>query len=317
MKKLGINIFLLVTIYLLICFPLSILYENYFKNNLDLSLKPNWILAKKNQHFDFAVLGSSRVINLVDVQAIEQKNKNQGINLGSSGTGLPETFLLLNQFLKNGNTIDTLFLEINPNLLNAEMSFSLPFHPYYYFQFMNQQEVVEVYKDCMPDIKYYLWRYIPMVKYFEYNNFFPIGSFVKGAKQATTSNFDNTDGSELMKGNKFMGFVKLEEKQLGVVNEIDKKYLLNIINLAKQVGIPLIGYTAPELKEIGKYEQGREQVYNEINNIFEGEKIPYHNFATSFSDTLYFTDYLHLNEKGINSFSTIMADSLFAHPILP
>ena len=149
MKKLGINIFLLVTIYLLICFPLSILYENYFKNNLDLSLKPNWILAKKNQHFDFAVLGSSRVINLVDVQAIEQKNKNQGINLGSSGTGLPETFLLLNQFLKNGNTIDTLFLEINPNLLNAEMSFSLPFHPYHYFQFIHQLEVAEVYNQVL------------------------------------------------------------------------------------------------------------------------------------------------------------------------
>ncbi len=316
MKKLGINILLLAILYILICYPLSILFSNYFNNNMDVSLKPNWILAKKNQHFDFAVLGSSRVINLVDIQKIEQKNKNEGINLGSSGTGLPESYLLLNQFLKNGNTIDTLFLEINPNGLNAEMSFSLPFHPYFYFQFMNQQEVAEVYKDCVPDIKYYLWRYIPMAKYFEYNNFFPLMSVLKNDKPELLNDFDKADGSELLKGNKFVGFVKLEEKQM-VVNKIDKKYLLKIIELAKQKSIPLIAYTAPELKEIDKYEFGREQVYGEINHLFEGEKIPYHNFASAVSDTLYFTDYLHLNEKGINSFSTIMADSLFAHRIMP
>ena len=74
---------------------------------------------------------------------------------------------------------------------------------------------------------------------------------------------------------------------------------------------------APELKEIGKYEQGRKAVYYEIYKILEKEKIDYHNFSSVVSDTLYFRDYLHLNENGIEQFSNIMADSLFANPILP
>lgn len=316
MKKIGINIILVVVICFLVCYPMSNIFNNYFHNNLDVSLKPNWILSKKNQHFDFGVLGSSRVINLVDIQAIEQKNKNEGINLGVSGTGLAESYILLSKFLKNGNSIDTLFLEINPNLLNAKMSFSLPFHPYFYFQYIKEDEIGEVYKDCVPDLKYYLWRFVPMASYFEYNNFFPLAAVIKSNKQVALNDFDKFDGSELMKGNEFAGLIKLEEKKLGI-NDIDKKYLLKIIDLAKAKMIPLIAYTAPELKEIGKYEQGRKAVYYEIYKILEKEKIDYHNFSSVVSDTLYFRDYLHLNENGIKTFSNIMADSLFANPILP
>ena len=66
----------------------------------------------------------------MDIQAIEQKNKNEGINLGVSGTGLAESYILLSKFLKNGNSIDTLFLEINPNVIQLAVSslFLFPIH---------------------------------------------------------------------------------------------------------------------------------------------------------------------------------------------
>lgn len=312
MKQLIFKIGILIVIYLLICFPLSYYFDNYFATNLDQSLKPNWILAKKNQHYDFATLGASRVFNLVDIAKIESKNDNEGINLGASGTGLPESYILLRQFIKNGNTIDTLYLDINPNILNADISFSKPFHPYFYFPLLKDEEIAAVYKDYFPAAKYYLWRYVPMAKYFEYNNFLSVINVLKNNTFLSKSPFEKTDGSLLLDGSNFDGFVELEKKQLGI-NENDKKYLLKIIELTKTKHIPLIAYTAPELPEIAKYEMGRKEVYDYIESIFFKEKIPYHNFSNQITDTIYFKDYLHLNEKGIDSFSTIMADSLFQH----
>lgn len=285
--------------------------DAFYAKHLNQCFKPYWVMSKKDQHYNYGIIGSSRALNIVNIKTTELYGKDNGINLAASGTGIAECYLIYSSFIENGNLLDTLFVQMDIYTLNASISFNSPFHPFLYFPFLNEQDVQEVYKDNVSKLDYLLWRYVPYFKYAEFNNYYPIYKMKMIDNMCPVSPYEAYDGSEILTDEDYEGF-KPMQKKYHTVNPIDKKYVEKLVKLAQQQGTKVIFFTAPEFKEIKQFQQNREQMYAEIRGIAEKYHIPYHDFTNykDFTDKSLFGDYLHLNPIGVEKFSTFFADTL-------
>ncbi len=133
-------------------------------------LKPFWMLNQKNQHYKFAFLGSSRVFYTTDIGETEKAWNGNGINLGSGGSSLIDNYLTLYLFLKHGNKIDNLLLQVDDISLNPEKRFSRPLNEYIFYENFSDKEVQRVYHENCPRWKFYAYKFFPPFIFIEFNN---------------------------------------------------------------------------------------------------------------------------------------------------
>lgn len=311
MKRLFIKIFIVLSILYVVGFFFQRYCDNFYATHLNQCFKPYWVMSKKNQHYNYGIIGSSRALDNINIKITELYGKKDGINLAASGTGIAECYLLYSEFIENGNTLDTLLMQIDIYSLNASISFNSPFHPYLYFPYLKEKDVQEVYKDNVGKLKLFFWMYVPYFKYAEFNNYFPIYKMTMVDNMCPVSPFEAYDGSEILTDDDYAGF-KPVQKKYHTVNLIDKKYIEKLIQLAQKQGTKVIFFTSPELKDIKQYQENREQMYVEIRKIAEKYNIKYHDFTNykDFTDKSLFGDYLHLNPRGVEKFSEFFADTL-------
>src|SRR4051812_45086874 len=103
MKKIVHKLFLLLLLHAALFFPSSHYFDSYFSAHLNMSEKANWIFSQTDQHLDFAVIGASRTLNVIDVREIEKITDFKGINLAAAGNGYADNYLVYTNYLKNGN----------------------------------------------------------------------------------------------------------------------------------------------------------------------------------------------------------------------
>ena len=129
--------------------------------------KSSWVLNKKNEIYDVAFLGNSRVYTQIYTDSLTHKLGKNCVNLGVDGTNIMHHYLLLNLFLKQHNTIKYLVYNIDP----WSLSFNLddPKRTWILLNEINDSSVYSEYKSVF-GYRTYLWRYFPFWKFTEYNS---------------------------------------------------------------------------------------------------------------------------------------------------
>lgn len=287
-------------------------YTKYTLAHKNLCEKSDWIMNHQYQSFDFAFIGNSRVINMIDVNVVEKKTGKSGINLGLVGANNAESYIILNRFLNSGNSIKNLIIQVDMHSLDSK-TLPYPFHSYNYMHLLSDSIVSNTFKDNVSITKWLMWKYIPFARYMEFSNKYVLYKIVKGGYECKVNEkFDTSKGSDI-ENNKVLKPEKYEYKY-SIVEKTDKKYFDKLIQLANQKGMNVILYTAPMYHQYFDHQLKLKDILNEIGKEAKEQHIPYVNFSGTMdslcTDTKNYNDNIHMNDIGVYKFSLAIADSL-------
>ncbi len=197
MKNINIKKYVLFGVFLFtLLFLLQLLFDARIpKNN---NRKPYWILNKKNQIYDYIILGSSRTYTGIIPDTLEKFTSAKNIiNLSLNGTTYPELYYLFKKFISSNKVSNLILLSdiytVDNNFLDD------PIHPYFYFPFIGDGEIDDILKKFYPE-NYYFWKWIPFLKYSEYNDFVGYRTFIGTFFTKENSPFEKTKGYQLNPG---------------------------------------------------------------------------------------------------------------------
>lgn len=300
MKRLVLKT-LFLTALLAVCLHFMELLFNHFVPK-DISVKRYWIF-QKNETYDFAVLGSSKVENCIDVMTLQQKSGKKGINLGVGGIRYNECYIILNKFLAK-NKVKELFVEVNVYAFDHR-STSAVFHPYYFIPYRNDSVIAPIIKNHITSEEWWRWELIPFAAYVEYNSLIGYSNILNLMRNRAPL-FDST-GSHLLPAQPFAGINK--DVDFGI-EQREVAYLDLIVETARKHNLRIQFFTTPDYAYDFPH---RATIQRFINEKAEGHKIPYFSFETwpLRSQQKYFRDYTHFNAEGALLFSSALADSLF------
>lgn len=275
--------------------------------------KPSYVISNNNLQFDYICGGSSRVHNNFNTLLFDSITGLKGFNIGYGGSAIIENYTTLYLFLKSGNRTKNYLLQVEDNsLINQNIGMTYPFHDYFFFRQIGDPVIDEAYKNSLPDIKYYLWKYIPFIKYCEFNNYYSLKKIIKPPL---------VDGDMLL--NK--GYNKLDilhkpafpkNNYEAIISEtrvdtININYLKKIQELCKQNHINFIIYSAPVYQP--SYESYKpKNLRDSLLNFVKQNNIPYYNFISdsNFKNVSLFYDETHLNAIGTDKFTKQLATNL-------
>lgn len=273
-------------------------------------LKPFWILNQENQNYDFAFLGSSRVFYNTDIKEAEKSWGGKGINLGSGGSSLIDNYLSLYLFLKHGNKIKNLFLQIDDISLNPEERFQRPLNEYIFYENFSDKEVENTYRENCPPWKFFAYKYFPPFIFMEFNNPYRVAAI---QNMIGKKNWSESGGSDFKDGTMDDPEKALSEMRATkiVVSKQGEEYLKKIIKLSKDNGINLILYTAPHYATDQKAASWFDPIEKYTTDLAVEENIPYLNF--NFSEISpkqeLFYKIGHFNRDGVTAFMKIILPS--------
>lgn len=298
MKKFLIKSFSFAIVALLVLMAISSVLAMAMKD--DKQEKMSWIAAKYNQNYGFAFLGSSRVLNMVDIKYLQDEWLTNGINLGTAGSGLADNYLTLYRFYENGNKINNLFLQLDEQSLDPDQGFGYPFHEYLYFDLLGDKNANAVYREQSGEFKTWLWERLPFTRYIEFNNPFKkalLHNFGEGI------NYDSTGGSQLLPAKSIDNWAVKDPAKQWSVDEQSKKYLDMIVELAQNNGTNVVFYTAPYPKDAND-SPSLLDIEDFIIKTAAKKRIIFLDFRqTEISNTREnFRNLEHLNEEGVRIF---------------
>lgn len=275
---------------LLVLQVMTVAYDHYCVR--DHTNKIFWILSKRDETYPVAFLGSSRSQSNFSGEYLEKELGIKSINLGNGGSSPIDQYLILENFLSQGNKIDRLVLALDDDALDTT-SFTQPFQYYSFLPKLDRpvnREVVHDYWGARS-----LVYYIPFYKYAEFNgqigaiNFF---NMMRG-KPAT---FDSW-GCKLSDRE----FVKRDFRPSRVVvHEIARKYFEKIIDVCEREHIQLWLVYPPDHPDIQRSRMGREEIMDYYSKLADRHAVRFIRYdqLPEFSGSQYFRDARHLNKKG-------------------
>lgn len=300
--------------FLFVLYGLLYAVEQLYKTGINkMNDKPLWAQHFTNETFDFVVSGSSRAENNVDVNTIEAHTGLKGINIAYSGSAYAENYLALNIFFDSGNKAKYILLNADVwGVIDQKKAYSYPFHGYYYFNQLGNDTVDKLIEENYGMVKFYIWKYLPFVKYGEYNNIFNPVKFYVGEMPQPES-FSNNKGTDLLSKTNNLDIPELKENF-----ELDNYSICNlkrIINLSKKNNAKLILFHSPDMKSIRKRNKAHNEdaCINFLSSIAKESNVEYWNYSSleEITDrTDYFYNATHLNAEGARVFSGILAESL-------
>lgn len=306
--------FISVAVLLVIFYSLDCFWANWLQKQT--SEKQIWIMNKKNEKYDVAFLGNSRVFTGINADTVQKITGLRAINLGCDGSALIENYIMLKQFLAHGNEIKTLCLQIDKSgLIDMNKAYSYPFHDYLLLDKLDDENVKEAFISTKGKVKYYCWKYIPYIKYAEYNNFYSSRFFFNSNSVKETS--FNLSGSRL-DDIKMSEEVKNKKQNDSIINNfeinpISIQYLNKILETCHEKNIKCVLYKTPMYAPY--YLRSDSGVILTEKFIKEYAIKSQCNFI-DFQDTDIsenfenFKDRSHLNKQGANLFSSIFGTLL-------
>lgn len=302
MKNQLVNILVLVSLLYAIFWALDYCFTSTYKKAS--SSKIQWLYNIEDKEYDFAVHGSSRSYTGVDVGEIENGTGYKGINIAVDGSSITDHYLILKIFLGNNNKIKRLYLQVDPWSCGSEKpaDFATP----KFFPYLSEEVVFNHYKDF--GFKWYAYRYIPFLRYAEYNSLWGVHQYINNAYNLSPENFDK-DGGRMYKNNAFKDENENELREVKFDLSNDYVYLNNIISLCKKNNIDLILFTAPISNIIINEKYNRNTLAFEELMIKKG--VSYENFGHIYGNkTKFFVDPVHLNPPGVKDFSIRIRNDL-------
>ena len=337
MKKLFLHLVIFISIILAICLGLDRLYKKFIPEKI--AEKAYWIWQQKPKKYDYIVLGSSRAESSFNCLVFDSICNSSGINLAINGAGLIENEMVLKHFLEKNST-RILFLELDEANLSPQNHFSYPFHDYVYFPYMDDALIDYYIKKHEQNHHYYWWKYIPFMKYAEYNSNFSLNKLLypenldsiidcKGFRpfynHESAYTFIDWSGKFLDKRYWEVADYSVPKKSYEEIDSASIEALNNIITICANKNIHVVFYCAPSYEgHFKKYKYNSLDKFEFVNKIAQKKHIPFVNFSYwkyNQIDSIYY-DYSHPNIKGANLMTSIFsyyyknnlqADSTFSH----
>jgi len=283
-------------------------------NNKHLDHRAPWIFQQHNQELDFVILGSSRALNILDVATFEQVSGKKGINIASAGSGFAQNYLHLRQFAEQGNTFNTIILNVDWSGFHSDSSYSYPFSDYAYMPLFEEDWIEDIYYDEVPLHSYLTWKTLPVMKYAEFNENYPIYQTLQNRDYVyQNAVWDSTKGSQLL-FDSVANFPAKDTLKLSFKPDpIDAKYFGMIVEYCKENNIKLLLYTAPYYEG---YFVTRDcsEVFVGLDSVARANDLNHfpHYYNPIGIEKHLFRDYTHLNGEGAMRFSREFAEELVA-----
>ncbi len=290
MKKFSKKLFLFFVLVLVIAKGVDLIMTHYFLQSD--YYKPLWLNKIKNQNLDYVLLGNSRVYSTIDVGEIEKSTDLKGLNLGLDGSNFASQLLMLKIFLENNNNTKKILLQVDPTVYTAEDNDS--FATYNFLPLLGKNYVFDHYTSLGNE--YYLYKYIPLVKYGKFNFKWSMENLVKLKLNQWNPPYDQYGSylhDEEYQGDSLQHFenTSIQEQSL---------YLRKIISYCKAKDIELILFTAPYID----YNIENEAIIDRFNNTIRGYNLPYYNYHNLLRKNYdKFYDNNHINTKGVALFN--------------
>jgi hypothetical protein len=317
MKPFLSQILIFLIIGLIILNGIGIILDNYYGtlNNKYIEHKANWVFKKEGHKVDYAVVGSSRAFNIIDIITIDSTLNTNGINLGTAGSAYSQCYILLEKFLRKNHT-DLVLLNLDYSNLTSSQSFSYPFADYAFIPQFEDDTIEMVFKEVVPFPKYLMWKYIKGTKYIEFNRKYPsYKNLIRCGAEELYEDFELTKGTVLVTGNQrgqTDSIEMLDDEEI-TFNSTDLKYLNKIIDLCRNKGIKIVAYAAPYSEDL-YVKRGYQRINRKIAKLADDLEIKWLNMSLNnlSYQTEMFADASHLNINGARLFSVQLADSISA-----
>lgn len=306
MRKIFIKSILFFSLVLAVAFVLDFFWTGYFqkKENMDTEKKENWILAKSGEEYTYAVLGSSRALNMFDVNLLKQECKCNAINIANSGSSFGDQYVLLKKFLQK-NKVANLLLQVDEYSYDSKNAYSYPFKHHYFMPWFFEKDIREVYRDYSNKFYFILWH-IPFFRYIEFNEFYKLINL----KRNKENEYNKTEGYEPLYGQKEAFDCK--KKSYHGFTSLDEKYFNKIISLCKDNDVNILFYSAPVQPLKRRAEINADELYAYIRNTADKNNIPYIDFSElkMLDISADFNDCTHLTFSGTQKLTACIAQEL-------
>lgn len=207
--------------------------------------KTQWILQKKQQQYDYVVMGASHAYVGFDIGVADSMLHGKGINISLDGSLIGTQSVLTDLFFnRNKNKTSTLFFCIdNPSAISTEVLTDIAdgrMMPY-----MSYPEVFSFYQPY--GVKWYFDRYVPMWKYAEYNYYWGPHIFADTWGHYMRPDFDTISGSRYDYGNRYDNSDTATVSLDFQLQDAGKgyKYFKRIIKVCKDNNITPVLFTLP------------------------------------------------------------------------
>jgi hypothetical protein len=249
---------------------------------------------------DIAYVGSSRVEMTVDPVAIDEALNTNSVNIGVSGSGAGDQFLLASKLLKQNQARIVLY---QIDYLTLADKFTYPFKEYIWLSYDSDQAVRRAIIDHRGYMRYVAWKAVPFLKFMEFASQFHLFPFPDAGKYWT----DRKGGQQ-----RDTPFDSAKEDTFSVhkPNKLASEYVQKTIDLCSKHDVKLILFQAPlrsTLKDVAEFADCTAAIQHLVSN----NQLEYWDFSNLFHDQPgLFYDNHHLNSEGVRRFSEILAERI-------
>ncbi|MFH1449281.1 MAG: hypothetical protein ABIG09_02600 [bacterium] len=312
MKRYLLKIGLFILFFFILDYNISLVVKKgYKKINLGIEGKLNK-LCYGNISEKVIILGSSRAATHFNPMVMENIYQKLTYNFGFGGVSVREHYTILSTIIKRGYHPSKVIYNLGINTLEKEEKKSWRFlykehQPYY----VDDDTIKDILRE-----QGFRYSIKTLCRCYAYNEVFV--ESIKSLLGKTHSGETYIKGADLLNiswDKKFEEFIKNHLN--GYSCEIDKKsleYFLRIIKLTKTHKIELILVISPEYYEIYNYQNNRRKILSFIRKMASENGLTLLDYGGGkcflSQSKEYFYNSQHLNAKGANIFSKIVAKDL-------
>jgi|GEM_PF-6508717 len=291
-----------IIVYGLLLYALSFAFTKLIDASLRKSTFYTPLVAFNHFKYNNVILGSSKALTGINTGMLSAKTKRKWHNLGMDDTPLEAHLLILKILLAQQVHLDTVLLQYDGISRKDDNGIAkLDNNDYRFFPLLGQVDAVDAY--FKKKEKYQLYKYVPILKYSNYNTELLYPGLYAIIKPGLRNRFDE-NGDMTYPNNASYNFPALDTTATKELKMVDRE-LIEFFELCKQNNITLLLYTAPVWN--GK------MVLNDSNGYIEKYNVHYFNASNSFNDHSLFYDVRHLNQSGKDSITSVLASFMLTN----
>ncbi|MCB9165740.1 MAG: hypothetical protein H6592_15095 [Flavobacteriales bacterium] len=297
MKKLILKLLLVVGLLALLAVILDPLFTWIHRHGN--GTKAQWLHRMHDERYDAVVIGSSRALWNIDMNAVNAACGMRTISLANNHFRPAEILLTMRVFLRNGNTTKRLLLQVDSSMLTDEQEgFSSTL--YDFVPFLEDDLIYDFL--LARDPEWYWLRHIPFWRYTKYNFKWGLEPTLRSLLGRRPVPFDST-GSYFSPNDRFYGtydytFVPVTEPNVG-------EDLRALFALCRANGIEPVVFTSPNFLVASP-----EHIRNATARLMAGEGLDLYDFTDSLNAEVNFNDNRHLNRTGGRRFTQLLIEQV-------
>jgi len=289
----------------IVCFLLLGYYLEY-QFSRDLSNKFTWQFNIENKRFDNAIIGSSRAMNMININQIDSALMTKSINLGLGGADFRILYMVLYSFIDiQNNQLKRVFIQVDPFMIYKEKEYNKPTYDHFFYSLSNHSDI----SNCLKkQNKIWMYYNFPIIKFIEFNKVFNLTHFVRSFSK--TSKFNKSKGSDLVYKHPVFKPKIIDTIVQREINNEEIKYLDQILELLSNQNVDVVLYTAPVYSYQESYFPSYPEFENQMKVITENYGFRYLDFATLYNNNIeLYKDMIHLNYKGTIEFTRFLIEN--------